>query len=141
MLPKRAQMSSCSSRKVSAMACSTASALLLIVATKPAFSCQFLDVGSAIAGAMQTSLSFYIATAVGSAALVAIELYRKRTSALSVLSLALLVFHPYWWYEPSYMTSCQFPMVTDSQIAFGIVVAMLAIRLLKSIPLSRAGPG
>lgn len=100
-----------------------------------------LDVEGAIDEAVRTSLSYYVAAAVCAVILVAIELHWKRTSVLSVLSLALLVLHPYWWYSPAFTTACRFPIVTDSQVVFGAVAAMLAIRLLRLRSASRGGPG
>jgi hypothetical protein len=115
-------------------------ALLVAVATKAAFSCSFVDVSAGIAEAAWTSLIYYVAAAVCGAILIALELYWKQTPVLSILSLGLLVFHPYWWYSPLYMTGCSFPIVTDSQVVFGALTVMLAIRLLRVSSASRANP-
>ena len=106
-------------------------ALLLAVVTEPALSCSFVNREAAIADAARTALSYYVVTAACGALLIALEQYRRRTSALSVLSVILLVFHPYWWHSTGYVTSCSFPIATDSQVVFAVIAVMLATRILR----------
>lgn len=86
------------------------------------------------------SLGYLVATTVCGVSLFVVELLKKRTPSLSVLAFTLLMFHPYFWYAPLYQMDCSFPMVTDAQVVFGVVVVMLAIRLLSPNPASPANP-
>jgi hypothetical protein len=115
----------------------TAGALLLLqsafVSAMPALACSLINVEVSVATSIKTSATYLIASVLVGALLIALELYRRRSSIVLVLATAMLVFHPYWTVAPSYMPDCTFLNVEASQAVLAALVVMLCYRLAESL--------
>lgn len=94
--------------------------------TTPSLACTLVDVQASMDEAISTSGDYFIASIALCLIIASIDAYERRLSIPLILSIMIVIFHPWWTVAPFYSTDCSFINVEASQAA-GIVIAGLLI--------------
>jgi len=120
---------------------STLKTLLLLPAvlfwTPVAVACSVWSLDDLIGDAFAHSRKYWIASILVGGVVVCLGEYRKRWSISTILTLALLIFHPHLTVWPFPMPSCQFISVQASQAALVLLLLMLGYLVIRILLMSR----
>jgi len=105
--------------------------------TPVAVACSVWSLDDLIGDAFAHSRKYWIASIHVGGVVVCLGEYRKRWSISTILTLALLIFHPHLTVWPFPMPSCQFISVQASQAALVLLLLMLGYLVIRILLMSR----
>ena len=79
-----------------------------LLGTGSAFACSLVSVQASMAYAVAVSGIYWAASILLGGALIGLELYQRRGWLFPVLTVGLLMFHPYWTLPPLFGPDCVF---------------------------------
>jgi len=101
-----------------------------VMDTASAYACTFVDEQAAATHAEVVAGKYWIASILLGGVLIGLELYQRQGWFFLVLTVALLIFHPYRTLPPVHGPDCVFANVESSQFVLAIISFMFAYRLL-----------